>query len=361
LPAGSRQADATVEESDFKNFHKNVWANQPGFVRWNAGDPTNNSKDVLSEESVMRRVGSAPTIVSTGELRNNEFMLRKTFNRHANGRSALLHSDKIPAVLQDLGLPDHLSDNLDTTDLDKCTPEMSDELSFHQTVSIVNKCIATHEAGREVPLTNAAVTKVSMRLEAALRYSVVLGDEDETSDEESALKTAAVAALEAALLFGDDDEPSEDLKFAAQSALEAALFGDVTPPASYQGDDMPDEFLLKAQAALEAALGGGDDQEDMLSRAKGSAKRSLETLLLGETDLEDGAEGLKYAAVEALERALLGDDEADDVGEDLVSQAQEALEAALLGGDDYGMDEEQELSFKAQEAMEAALLGPEDA
>ena len=67
-------------------------------------------------------------------------MLRKSFTRHADGRSATLSSEKIPAILQDLGLPGDLQDILATMDMDTSVIDVSDELSFHQTVEIVNKC-----------------------------------------------------------------------------------------------------------------------------------------------------------------------------------------------------------------------------
>jgi len=369
LPSGTLDPASTVLASDFINFHQEVWANQTAFVRWHAGDPAEagvgeqekaaTHAALASVPTPMRRSSSAPTGVTIGELRNNELMLRKSFTRHADGPSARLNWDKIPAILQDLGLPGHLVDLVDPADLEVSATDSTDELSFHQTVPIVNKLIAIHEASRQSTPAAAGASKVAERIGAALRYSLAAGDGELSSDDESARKQRAIDALEAALLgddtprsnarraieaalLGDDDDEHHmrAICMRAQGAIEAALFGD--------DEDTPRK---RAQRAIEAALLGDNDDDDAGAICR-RAQAALEAALFG-----DGEDTPRKRAQRAIEAALLGDDEAallgDDVDEDILSKkrAQEAIEAALLGDDD--LDDLTKL--RAQEALEEAL------
>lgn len=341
LHSSTSNPDCTVVTEDFINFHREVWANQPAFVRWHAGDPVecdttqappsplkareNAAAGVA--DSLMHRSGSAPSIVSAGELRNNEVMLRKSFTRHADRRSASLSLDRIPAVLQDLGLPGDLQDILASIDTDASSSDAADELTFHRTVSIVNKCIATHEASRHAHTSSLASSKLGARLEAALQYSTDVAEDastsDLSSDEEAELCRRASVALEAAL-FAEEDPVTRQTQeerqaragqlstVSVQDRERQAQFGTLEVATAASGgddDDDDDELCLQAQEALEAALFGdcgsaGNDEE-----------------------MED--EELCRQAQEALQQALLGDGSDDDEDE-LCMMAQEALEAALF-------------------------------
>lgn len=287
-----------------------------------------------------------------GELRNNEQMLRKTFTKHADGRSALLSGDKIPAILQDLGLPGHLPDMVDAADMEGNTVDAGDELSFHQTVNIVNKCIATHEANRDSAPANPIVNKVGERLAAALQYSLATGEEDASSDDDL-LKGRAQGALEAAL-FGDVPSDNDVLKGRAQGALEAALFGDV----GSDGDIV--NLSLRAQGAVEAALFGDDDLDTPRTRAKMNARQALEAAFFG--DCGDDDADICARAQDALEAALFGDDV-----DTPRTRAKYALEAALLGEDldtkKYVLEAallEEDHKMRARSALEAVLLGEDE-
>lgn len=256
----SSKPDCTVAAGDFKNFHKQVWGNQPALLRWQASTGGQRS---------MTSVSSAPSLGASG-MRTNEGILRKAFAKYCDARSNLLVADKVPAILQDLGLPSDLLDGMAATDPDGALGDLEEELTFHQTVMVVNKCIAAHEASRLASASVPTPNKVTERLEAALQFSSAMDDDDSSADEEEAVKDEARLALEAALLGIDDDE----------------------------------DIRREASLALEAALLGGDDEED----GKAEARAALEMALLGFVAGED-----------------------DDEERELKSQASEALEAALLG------------------------------
>jgi hypothetical protein len=359
LHCSPQEPDSAVHKGAFLNFHEEVWANQPGVVRRHAGDPTENgdSVDAVAERTsdntiragaMMQRSASAPAGASIGELRNNETMLRKTFLKHADERSAKLTCEKIPAILQDLGLPGTLPDILATADREVQTMHFEDALSFHETVSIVNKCIATHEASRDY---TSMSSKLGERLGAALIYSTQMGHVVDSSEEETILRDRGKNALESEPSSDDDgavlpiDDEEEAFKAKARRSIEMSLLGEGSVPSAESPRD-------KARRSIEAAL-LGTTSEPCVESPRDKARRSIEAALLGTTYVPS-EESPRDKALRSIEAALLGTASLPSE-ESPRDKARRSIEAALLGTSAIPTAESPRAN--ARRSLEAALLG----
>jgi len=371
LHCSPQEPDSAVHKGAFLNFHEEVWANQPGVVRRHAGDPTENgdaldavaertSDNTIRAGAMMQRSASVPAGASIGELRNNETMLRKTFLKHADERSAKLTCEKIPAILQDLGLPGTLPDILATADREVQTMDFEDALSFHETVSIVNKCIATHEASRDY---TSMSSKLGERLGAALIYSTQMGHVVDSSEEETILRDRGKNALEsepssdddgAVLPIDDEEEASRDK---ARRSIEAALLGTKSEPflgttallGTHRSVESPRD---KARRSIEAALLGTTFVPSEES-PRDKARRSIEAALLGTTSVPS-EESPRDKARRSIEAALLGTASLPSE-ESPRDKARRSIEIALLGTSAIPTAESPRSN--ARRSLEAALLG----
>jgi len=335
-PAGHDKHEAGVTKSEFVKFHAAVWENQPAAVRRHCGDP--DLKPAVTEPTVdeddvdpdmkpavpsFYESRSEPKMCTISDLRDQEHRLRKAFMKHADNSGTLVSSDRIPAVLQDIGIPE------DASDISNIAEAETGSLSFNETVKLVNRCVATREEAR-APMSHFE-RSAGQRLVSALQYAADVGDVDSEAEE---LATKARRALEFAVLGEDGEE--NDLKDKALRALEFALLGE-----DAEENDLKD----KALQALEFALLGEDGEENDL---KDKAALALETLFFGEDEV------LKDKAGLALERALFGEAlEDEEVDEEVMDKARLAFEAALYDEE----DEEDDLKGKASLALEKAFFG----
>ncbi|CAE8637233.1 unnamed protein product [Polarella glacialis] len=134
------------------------------------------------------------------------------------------------------------------------------------------------------------------------------------------------------------------------------------------GEDM-DAVVDQAKHALEAAMMGDDDQDDVcqdMDAAVDQAKHALEAALMGDDDQDDVGQDMDAVvdqAKHALETDLMGDNGKHDVGQDLdalqmkalccfpmLEQAQSAMEAALSADD--------QIDACQAQSMNASPLGP---
>jgi len=144
--------------SEFMDFHKVVWLNQPANVRRYAGDPALRGGCVFPGSAGTRRLSrssSVPSGASLRELRSNEEMLRSAFKRYESSPGHL-HRSELPALFHDVGLDLGVDNDLGlkgsnrlhkflASELECSNRQDQDALSIHEVVEMQNKYIATLE------------------------------------------------------------------------------------------------------------------------------------------------------------------------------------------------------------------------
>eukprot|EP00931_Biecheleriopsis_adriatica_P031418 TRINITY_DN18430_c0_g1_i2.p1 TRINITY_DN18430_c0_g1~~TRINITY_DN18430_c0_g1_i2.p1 ORF type:complete len:775 (+),score=154.93 TRINITY_DN18430_c0_g1_i2:30-2354(+) len=155
-----------VDRTQFLDFHKQVWGNQPVSIRQCAGDPDTLGFFTCSTSPRLRRSHSMPFSLGLKDLRTSETMLRSAYSRHSESHSSsssklpgCLMRKQLPALFQEVGLDSPAVPRLRSF-LDKeftGYAHTEDTVTIHDAVALHNRYVA--ELGKESRTAKAAQTK----------------------------------------------------------------------------------------------------------------------------------------------------------------------------------------------------------
>mmetsp|Transcript_54876 Transcript_54876/g.130833 ORF Transcript_54876/g.130833 Transcript_54876/m.130833 type:complete len:381 (+) Transcript_54876:95-1237(+) len=238
LPKGN-----AVAKTDFVNFHRTVWENQPPAVKRHV---TLGGRGAMAAS--MPRCQTAPAAVSVKDIRESERVARRAFGRYvpqATG-GGQMRAAVLPKLLCDLGF-----DAETTAEAVEATGDGRKKLAFEDFVGVMNQHMLAAEGWRDLAASPTDVPSRTRRLLDEARSFAASGQAlwPEMPDKDGEGESERV---QDELSAGPEGRSSVEqaLKGRARSALAAAFAGAVSRPSSPLAQ--PPEAEPKEQVA-----GGG--------------------------------------------------------------------------------------------------------
>mmetsp|Transcript_52072 Transcript_52072/g.123985 ORF Transcript_52072/g.123985 Transcript_52072/m.123985 type:complete len:434 (+) Transcript_52072:86-1387(+) len=262
---GMPKGDA-VAQTDFVNFHRAIWENQPPAVK--RQHVTLRGQGAMAAS--MPRCQTAPAAVSVKEIREGERVARRAFGRHvppAEDGGGRLGTGVLPNVLSDLGLYAET-----TAESVQATGDGCKKLGFEDFVGVLNQHMFVAEGWRDIAAPPTDVPSRTRRLLEEARSFAASGQAESWPD---MLQDAVEGASEKVQDDGPGQAPAgegageggesgsaaeqelfQSLKGRARSALAAAFAGSdsrpsspLAPPAEAEAEAVVDEDQLQKPAA----------------------------------------------------------------------------------------------------------------